>query len=42
MDGDEFRVTGAGGARAAERAVRDANATYRDRGTGSAAGTNGR
>jgi inorganic pyrophosphatase len=42
MDGGEFRVTGNGGARAAERAVREANETYRDRRNGSAAGSNGR
>jgi len=42
MDGGEFRVTGNGGARDAERAVRDANARYRDQRNGSAAGSNGR
>ena len=42
LDGDEFRVTGTGGARDAERAVRDANATYRERRNGAERKSRGR
>ncbi len=42
LDGDEFRVTDASGVRAAERAVRAANATYRERRDGTASRSNGR
>jgi inorganic pyrophosphatase len=42
LDGDAFEVTGNGGVRAAERAVRDANAAYRERRNGAAPASNDR